>query len=269
MLKKFQQRLNLVLGSIPVLATLTVTSSPSIAATFASSSANAFLHSFSHAPLSIETLTDTETFTFASSGSVDANADSDAFFYNQIPLTFAVNSSLAKAEGYGQKYVGIAESEAAVIGRQFYIEAGSTFSFDFLSSLELETSIEKPPGEAAIAQGNISFFLFDDSTQKPIDFLTISGRLETAGNDDFFEVKASDGFNFLLDYSEQEFGGNQEFITAEYLGEFSRYFSEDTSLTLVEVKTNAVLVKAPEPSSFVAFFIFGVTGVALRKRKQF
>ncbi|KKD34601.1 MAG: hypothetical protein WAN66_14015 [Limnoraphis robusta] len=267
MLKKFQQRLNLVLGSIPVLATLTVTSSPSIAATFASSSANAFLHSFSHAPSSVGTLTDGEVFTLSTDGSVYASADSNAFFAQIHP--FAFNSSFALAEGDGQKYVGIAESEAAVIGRQFYIEAGSTFSFDFLSSLELETSIEKPPGEAAIAQGNISFFLFDDSTQKPIDFLTISGRLETAGNDDFFEVQASDGFNFLLDYSEQEFGGNQEFITAEYLGEFSRYFSEDTSLTLVEVKTNAVLVKAPEPSSFVAFFIFGVTGVALRKRKQF
>jgi hypothetical protein len=269
MLKTYQQRLNLVLGSIPVFATLTLSSSPSLAATFASSSANAFLHSFSHAPLSIETLTDTETFTFASSGSVDANADSDAFFNNQIPFTFAVNETLAKAKGYGQEYVGIANSEAAVIGRHFLIPAGSTFSFDFLSLLQLNTSIDNPPGEAAIAEGNISFFLFDDSTQKPIDFFILSGLLETAGNDDFFEVKASDGFNFLLDYSEQEFGGNQEFITAEYLGEFSRYFSEDTSLTLVEVKTNAVLVKAPEPSSFVAFFIFGVTGVALKKRKQF
>jgi hypothetical protein len=269
MLKQFQQRLNLVLGSISVFATLTVTSSPSIAATFASSSANAFLHSFSHAPLSIETLTDTETFTFASSGSVNADANSDALFINQIPFTFARNDSLAKASGYGQKYLGIADSEAAVIGRHFLIPAGSTFSFDFLSLLQLNTSIDNPPGEAAIAEGNISFFLFDDSTQKPIDFFILSGLLETAGNDDFFEVKASDGFNFLLDYSEQEFGGNQEFITAEYLGEFSRYFSEDTSLTLVEVKTNAVLVKAPEPSSFVAFFIFGVTGVALKKRKQF
>jgi hypothetical protein len=268
MFKQFQQRLNLVFGSIPVFATLTLSSSPCFAATFASSSANAFLHNFSHNPLKIETITDTNTLTFVSSGSVNADANSDALFINQIPFTFARNDSLAKASGYGQKYLGIADSEAAVIGRHFLISAGSTFSFDFLSFLQLNTSIDNPPGESAIAKGNISFFLFDDATQLPIDSFLLSGQLTSLDTQDFFAVEATDGFTFSTDLSIQNTGGNQELITAFYAGTFSRYFSENTTLTLVEVKTNAVIVKAPEPSSFVAFFIFGVAGVALKKRKQ-
>ncbi|ERT08428.1 PEP-CTERM -sorting domain protein [Lyngbya aestuarii BL J] len=267
MLKQLQQRFNLVLTSIPVLTTLTVTASPSIAATFASSDSIAFLYEFSQTPLSVETLADTETFAFASQGSVDANADADAIF-QQTLIPYAENYSSAIASGEGKEYLGIANSEAAVIGRNFFIEAGSTFSFDFVSVFDLETSIDNPLGEAAIAEGNISFFLFDDSTENIIDYFTISGKLKTAGDGDFLEVQQSSNF-LIQDFEFQDFEGNQEFIYAVYLGQyFSQEFSEDTSLTLVEVKTNSVIVKAPEPSSFVAFFIFGVTGMALRKRKQ-
>jgi hypothetical protein len=267
MFQKLPNPLNLILGSIPILATLTVTSSPSVAATFASSSADVFINNFSHAPGSVGTLTDGDVFTVSTeNGSVNAIADFDAFFSQNNP--FAFNSSFAQAEGNGIEYLGTAYSEATVIGRNFFVEAGSSFSFDFLSSLELETSIERPPGENAIAEGNISFFIFDQSTDSLLDSFILSGRLEAVDSDDFLIAQASDNFHFLLDYSEQEFGGNQEFITANYLGEFSRDFDEDTYLTLVEVKTNYAMVKAPEPSSFVAFFIFGLTGVALRKRKQ-
>ncbi|MEB3282020.1 MAG: hypothetical protein VKK42_24180, partial [Lyngbya sp.] len=184
MFKKFQQPLNLVLGSIPVLATLTVTSSASVAATFASSSANAFINNFSHAPGSVTTLTDGDVFAFSTeNGSVIANADFDAFFAKIAP--FAFNSSFAQAEGSGIEYVGKAYSEAAVIGYDFFVPAGSKFTFDFVSSLELETSIEKPPGEYAIAEGNISFFLFDEVTDRLVDSFIVSGGLETAGTDDF------------------------------------------------------------------------------------
>lgn len=100
MLKQLQQRFNLVLTSIPVLTTLTVTASPSIAATFASSDSIAFLYGFSQTPLSIETLTDAETFVFASQGSVHANADANAIFEQNIPLAF--NSSSATASGEGK-----------------------------------------------------------------------------------------------------------------------------------------------------------------------
>ncbi|WP_413165421.1 hypothetical protein ACL6C3_03610 [Capilliphycus salinus ALCB114379] len=268
MLKQFQQRFNLLLGSIPVLTTLTFTASPSIAATFASSSADAFINNFSHAPGSVGTLTDGDVFTVSTeNGSVVANADFDAFFAQIEP--FAFNSSFAQVEGSGIEYVGKAYSEATVIGYNFFIPAGQTFSFDFLSSLDLETSIERPPGEVAIAEANISFLLFDEATDSLLDYFIVSGQLETAETNDFFFAKASDNFHFLLDDSLQHFGGNQEFIIAEYLGEFSRPFSEDTYLTLVEVKNTYAMVKAPEPSSFIALFVFGgVTGVALKKRKQ-
>ncbi|MEB3282066.1 MAG: hypothetical protein VKK42_24415 [Lyngbya sp.] len=268
MLKKLQHRLNLVLGSIPFLAaTLTVTSSPSEAATFASSSAQVSINNFSQAPARVATLTDGKISIFSTDGSANAIAEFDAFFSLTNP--FAFNSSFAEAEGDGIEYRAKAYSEAAVIGYDFFIPAGSTFSFDFVSSLELETSIERPPGENAIAEVDISFWVYEEATDNLLDSFIVSGRLEAVDSDDFLVVDASHNFNFSLDDSEQKFGGNQEFITGEYVGNFSRYFSEDTSLRLMEVKTNYVLVKAPEPSSFVALFVFGgVMGVALRKRKQ-
>ncbi|KKD34803.1 MAG: hypothetical protein WAN66_19940 [Limnoraphis robusta] len=269
MLKKFQQRLNLVLGSISVFATLTLTASPSLAYTFARSAIQGYLDWFSHDPLSTETLTDAEIFTFATNGSVDASAATNAIFNIEIPPTSARNFSVAEASGFGQEYIGIANSQAAVIGLNFFIEAGSTFSFDFGSRFQLETASDSPVGKTAIAEGNMFVFLFEDSTEQMIDFFTISGRIETAGNDDFFEINSSDNFTSSTAFtSDADYGHNLKLMGGLYFGEFSRYFSEDTSLTLVEIQTNYAMVKAPEPSSFVAFFIFGVTGVALKKRKQ-
>ena len=267
MLKQLQHPVNLVLGSVPVLVALTATPSPSIAATFASSSGTAFLYEFSHAPSNVETFADAETFTFANGGSVDAFAESDASFDTEF-FPLAYNSSVAEAKGNGKQYFGRAYSEAEVIGYEFLIEAGSTFSFDFLSFLDLETSADDPSIEMATAGGNISFFLFDDSAENIIDYFAVTGSLETAGNGDFLEVEKSSNFTVADPTEFQYFGGNQEFLLALYEGQFSREFEEDTSLTLVEVKTNYAMVKVPEPSSFVAFFIFGVTGVALKKRKQ-
>ena len=274
MQNKLQQGFRVVLGSIPVLTGLTFAATPSIAATFSRASGDAFLYGFSHDPLSVATLTDTDTFTLATGGFVEAEATADAFFETenplfdeQIPLPFAGNSSLAEAFGVGQEYVGIAKSEAAVIGWNFFVGKGETFSFDFLSAMELETYVDNPRGETAIAEGNISFFLFDESTQSVIDFFSVYGLLKTARNDDIFAMDSGDGFTVLEESYGDSLGGNQEFINAAYLGEFSRYFDEDTYLTLVEVKTSYAMVKAPEPSSFVALFVFGATVGALKKRK--
>ncbi|WP_413165423.1 hypothetical protein ACL6C3_03615 [Capilliphycus salinus ALCB114379] len=269
MLKKLQHPLNLVLGSISVFATLTLTASPSLAYTFARSAIQGYLDWFSHDPLSVETFTDEDTFTFATNGSVDASAATIANFNIEIPPTSARNFSEAETSGFGQEYIGIAKTEAAVIGHDFFIEAGETFSFSFASRFQLEVASNSPVGKNAIGEGDISVFLFENSTEEMIDFFSISGRIETAGNNDFFEINGSDNFIPSTAFTtDRDYGHNLKLMGGLYFGDFSRYFDEDTYLTLVEVKNTYAMVKAPEPSSFIALFVFGgVTGVALKKRK--
>ncbi|MEL7034763.1 MAG: hypothetical protein AAFO04_03975 [Cyanobacteria bacterium J06592_8] len=267
MLKQLQHRLNLLLGSIPVLATLTVTASPSIAATFASSSTNLSLNNFSDVPANVGTVTDEDLSVSGNSGSITGDAEINAVFFESEPL--GSDSSSAEVEGEGQEYQGTAKTEVELIGNNFLVEAGSTFSFDFVVELVLETAIDNPPGENAIAESNVSFSIFDNETNALLDSFSISAGLETDEPDDILSVQSSSSnFDLMLDVADTEFGGNEEFIEAFYIGEFSREFSEDTILRLVAVTTNHASVKAPEPSGVVAVLIFGAAGVALRKRKS-
>ncbi|MDY7020338.1 MAG: hypothetical protein SWJ54_03120 [Cyanobacteriota bacterium] len=266
MLQKLRHRLDLILGSVPILATLTVTASSSIAATFSSSSTNIFLSEFSSVPANVGIIATPDLFLSSNGGSVDGSADFNPIFIENNPV--ASDSSFAFVEGEGQGYTGTAKTDVSLIGNNFFVEAGSTFSFDFLAELELETFIDNPGGENAIAQSNISFFLFSSENDTLLDFFSISAQIETDEPGDFLSVQSSSNFTLLLDDSDGEFGENEEFIEAVYIGGFSREFSEDTTLRLVAATTNHASVKAPEPNSVVAVLVFGVVGGVLRKRKS-
>lgn len=247
---------------------------PAGAATFANSTGVVEIDNFSHRPESVSTLAETDTFTFSSGGSVTAIADADAVITNPPCLpeicfpTVAGNYSSSSAFGEGSEYLGVAQSTAAVIARNFYLGAGETFSFDFRSFLGLGTSIDTSPKEAANALGNIAFYLFDSSRPEThFGFLNISGGLNTAGDGDFLTVDASDSFN-LAQTLNTSFGGFEEYALAEVAGNFSYTFEDATYLTLVEVKTNQVMVKAPEPSGTIALLLLSGFGSAIALKKK-
>jgi len=247
---------------------------PASAATFAGSTGVVEIDNFSHRPESVSTLAETDTFTFSSGGSVTAIADADAAIINPPCLpgicfpTVAGNYSSSLAFGEGSEYLGVARSRAEVIARNFSVGAGEIFSFDFYSFLELATSIDTAPKEAANAWGNIAFFLFDSSRPEThFGFLNISGGLNTAGDGDFLTVDASDSFN-LAQTLNTSFGGFEEYAVAEVSGNFAYTFEDAAHLTLVEVKTNQVMVKAPEPSSTVALLLLSGFGSAIALKKK-
>jgi hypothetical protein len=249
----------------PLVTGLALTTSPAIAATFASSEAKVNLDNFSHAPTDISTLTDTQVIAIATNGNVTADAEAEAnFTANPFGTTEANNYSWSQTEGDGRRYVGLAESFAAIIGYDFIIEAGDTFDFDFMGFLDLETSMDNLPGEYATAEGMISLDLYD--TTNPgnwllLDSFELSGILDTLGESDDLDYQFSD--NFTLNPSNTalntDFGGQEELAEAVIDGSYSKTFNSLTKLMLVEAKINQAQVQAvPESSSLLGLLVLAL-----------
>ena len=242
-----------------------VVSTPSLAATLGISEATVNLNNFSHNPLDVLTLTDTFTDTFATDGQVNADANAVAHFITNPPI--ANNSSLSTVNGNGSAYSGSAESIAAVIGYDFSVNQGETFSFNFDADLDLRTSIDNPQFETANATGKITLELYDTTNQNNwlhLDSFTLSGNLTSLGDNDYLNHHTSNSIKLnpsgMMDTS---FGSKQESANASVQGNFSRTFDSLTTLTLVEVKNNQASVSVPEPSSFLGLLL-GVIGVGYR-----
>lgn len=251
---------------------LNIAALPGMAATLSFSGANVNIDNFSQKPLSIETFTDTNTVAIATNGQVTAEADAFADF-NQSP-PFASNLSFSEVNGDGSDYFGFAKSEAAVIGYNFLVEGGKTFSFDFEAVLGLETSIDAPQSEVASAAGELSLELYDSTNPDNLillDSFTLSGALTTPGSDDFLTLNYDNSDYISLNRSgssfDTSFGGTEEFANAEVQGSFSRTFDSFTSLTLVEAKSNQASAAVPEPASTVAL-LFCLTGLGYKIRNK-
>lgn len=257
----FTKRLLLVITG--AIASCVLASSPSQAATFALSKGEVNFTNFSQSPSNVGTDTDTNTLTIAKDGIVRAFADANATF---VAAPSASNSSLSLAFGEGRDYLGLAESEARVLGN-FVVDAGKSFSFDFNANLNLQTKIDNPPAENARATGDISWALIANNSI--IDFFSLMGNLTTLGDSDFIVAEESDNVTLSNSLPNFNFGGNKEFATASVQGSLQRFFADKTTLTLVEVKKNRTTVKVPEPSTSLALiFSCGVIGVALKGRRK-
>ncbi|MBD2605817.1 hypothetical protein H6G81_15150 [Scytonema hofmannii FACHB-248] len=261
---KFCKRVLLL--ATPAIASSMLAISPSKAATFASSQGQFIFTQFSQSPTATSTNTDTETLVIGiGNGMATAFAEAEAAFIVSPPI--ALNSSLSIALGEGRDYLGLANSQATVIGN-FDVDANTNFSFDFLGNLTLLTSIDNPPAENARAFGDISFALFDTNNNSLLDIFSVAGNLTTEGDEDFIGVQKSDNVIFINRGSNFNFGGQEEFITASFAGSLQRYFPNQTNLTLIEVKRNQARVSVPEPSTNVAaILVAGVIGVALKRKK--
>jgi hypothetical protein len=251
---------------------------PTFAATLATSESQVNLDNFSHTPLQIETLTDTETVAVASDGQVAVDAIADATFLPNPSdqMTQAHNISLSTARGEGDRYLGVAESLAAVIGYNFKVEAGETFSFDFNAVLGLETSIDHSQFEQANAEADILLTLyeskssFDLADMQVLDFLSLSGELTTSKGKDFLNHNHSSSITYAPGtFVDTSFTDNQDVAIASVQGNFSRTFDSLTYLTLVEIKTNQANVKTtPEYSSLFALLVFCLISVRCKLKRQ-
>jgi hypothetical protein len=273
-MKRYPQYLKRILLLVtPAIATSMLAASPSQAATFGSSEATFNIENFNRNPLDIRTITDTLTNTISTGSPVNANANANANFKvdPNYALTFASNSSISKAQGQGSSYLGEGQSFAAVLGYDFLVQPGETFSFDFNGLLNLKTSIDNPKAENATANGLLKFELFDSTTNTVLDSFSIVGNLATPGNGDALEFKQSG--SITLDPNQtsfnKSFGGTQEFAQVAVKGKYSRTFDKLTYFTLVETKTNQVRVQAPEPSAILGLlFSCGMLGMSWKRKRK-
>ena len=262
----------LVAGSILAQLAVGIAASPSLATTLAFSEARFEIDNFSHNPLDVLTFTDTDTVTIATSGQVTADANAFATFINNpFESPFANNSSFSTTNGEGSNYSGLARSFAAVIGYNFFVEEGETFSFDFNSSLDLEASIDNPEIESAIANGTLSFNLYnsnDSNNMMLLDSFTISSNLNSV-NGYSQDSQASTNITLNSDLELTSAGDTPQSASNLIDGQFSRYFDSSTDLTLIETKENEASVFAvPEPRNALGFILFGLISVGYKVRKK-
>lgn len=251
----------------PLLASSVFATSPSLAATFASSQGEFEFTGFSQSPSRVSTSTNSNTLPIEPSDSVIALAQVQAFFVQKFPAQ-AFNTSLSLAIGGNVPSEGQAESKASLLG-VFNVKANTAFSFNFAGSLNLLTSIDNPPVENARASGDIYFALFDTANNDILEFLNLSGNLITKGNDDFITYEKSD--NVTLNNLDRvtNFGGTQESAAVSVDGFVKRTFASPTNLALIQVKSNKVTVKTPEPSTSLAFLLScGAVGLVLKRKRQ-
>lgn len=265
---------NVFLLFTPLVAGSTLVAAPSLAASFASSSATANIFNFSHSAESFSVSSDFNVLaatpdesnsgnesasSSSQAGSVVAEADSNsfAFFPPSSGSGFISSDAENEAFGKGSNYFGKSEVESKVIAN-FLIAPTETFSFDFNTFFDLETSTSKVSTTAA---ADISFVLFGKNTLngEPVvfDFFSASGKLENIEENDSLSVDSSKGFNLDIiesfDSIDLASGLKQADLFTQ--GSYRRDFDFLTHLTLLEVSKTKATVKAPEPSSTLALVL--------------
>mgnify|MGYP006269522199 CR=1 FL=1 len=243
----------------PLVTSWNLATLPSHAATLSYAEAAVTVDNFSHTPVNTTTLTVTNTYAIARSGAVISESLASAYFNNLLP--FAENLSVS--QGAGNIYWGMGQSVAAIVGHNFSIGKGETFSFDFYAALGLLTAVDYP-NEYASATGNIIFQLYNSTNPnhwKLLDSFQLSGNLTASGTNRYLSYGNSYSirFNPNQTYFNTDFSGNQESVFADISGYYSRTFHKSTQLTLVEFQENQTEVEAvPEPLNILGSLGFGL-----------
>ncbi|CEJ47857.1 PEP-CTERM sorting domain-containing protein [Umezakia ovalisporum] len=255
----------LLLLVTPVLASSVLVTSPSQAATFALSQGELVFTEFSQSPTNTFTDTNSNAIVVSDNGNVFTEADAIASF-GGTP-TEALNFSSSIAEGENTGYLGLAESETTIRGI-FDIETDTLFSFDFTSDLSLATSVDNPGLESSTASGELLFALFDVNENTVLDSFKLAGDLTTNGQKNFIGYEQEGNVTLTNADTDYDFVGNQKFATGYADGYVQRYFSQPTTLALIQMKSNQVMVSTPEPTTIVSLLIStGLIGVAFRRKK--
>jgi hypothetical protein len=277
----FTQRFFLLVT--PLIATSSLVTSPTQAATLASSQGEFSLKNFSLEPEVTATVNNAN---ISLNGEVSATNNANIDFLLEPPEV--INTSLSQAFGENKNYLGLANAEGKVLGN-FFVNAGDSFSVDFTAFLDLETSIDEPR-ENARANADISFLLFDTTDitdpnllddffdqilsngtsnikKTPLDFFYLNGNLNSFNDNDFIRSQRSQNITLSNQDTQFNFGGNAEFATASFTGSLKRSFANPTNLTFIQVRRTQVKVSVPEPSTSAALlFLCALIAVATKAK---
>mgnify|MGYP001803645577 CR=1 FL=1 len=259
------------------LCSLLVVALPGEAITFARSTSSFSFNNFSQPPSSVSTSADTDTLTLSSGdGTAIAEADAAALF-SQDPA-FSLNRVVSEALGTGSNYLGIAESQASVLG-QFEVLANTSFDFSFIGLLDLFSEVDDPVSEQAQATAGITFALLNEAATVLSSF-ELFGNLNTPGDGDVLSVDSTPNVNRTIDSSVFSSGPDNLAETASIVvsGNYSQSFVQAQRLTLGEVKASDALVaqtpsvqppvQTPEPGILLALVSLGGGILGLRQTKN-
>jgi serralysin len=154
-----------------------------------------------------------------------------------------LSETIIKLEGGASE--GTSQIKSKVVG-VFDIEAATTFSFGFSSSLELTAKeIENSKIEYSQAKSEGAFLILDISNldnPKVIDFFVFDGQL--ISSDKIGQVRDSSSSNFtFIDHSENtDIDGNNgiDFVTGTALGTYENQFTNSTKIAVVEINTTSI-----------------------------
>lgn len=267
----------------PLIATSSLVTSPTQAATLASSQGEFYLKNFSLDP---EVTATKNNANISLNGEVSATNNAKIDFLLEPPEV--INKSFSQAFGENKNYLGLANAEGKVLGN-FFVDAGQSFSVDFTAFLDLETSIDEP-AENAKASADISFLLYDttditdpnllddfftqllsDTTpnikKTPLDFFDLSANLNSLNGSDFINSQKSQNFTLSNQDTQFNFGGKTEFVNALFTGSLKRSFATPTNLTFIQVRRSQVKVSVPEPATNPALlFLCALVAVATKAK---
>jgi hypothetical protein len=268
------------IGTLPLMVGFTVSVAPAQAATMTLSRSTAYFTNFSHNPVFGRVEPFAEQDSVATDGEAGITGTAFGVFDNRRTSnqkTYAESTSEVKGGGNGRVYRAEANSTARITGFGFDVGAGETFSFSLRGLLELVGEISNFQYETAIAEGSIAFAVIDADTNETLDAFGVEGTLnvDKETDSDIYNI-GKIGTNFFLEQSTAGLISSPgmprpvEFITSGFWGGYSRRFDQDTRLTLIEIKQNYGLVKAPEASTIAGLAIVGASVIGssvLRKRK--
>jgi len=248
----------------PLVTGLTVGIAPSSAAIIAGSTALVRIDNFSHIPKGNGTVTNTYTETTANNGLVISEAMAEAVFISSGAGLLTANYSESIVEGDGNNYSGLAKTQGIVLG-DFDINAAETFSFNFLTVLDLLTSVDNPESERARARGSISFSLINTVTNILFDSFEIASGLSSSSGH-YFNFSPSSSFNATAINFDLIAEGSEVESFLYTSGTYSRRFDSATSLRLIQVNHNIAEAEAvPEPTTLLGTAIF--LGLVVKRRK--
>lgn len=262
---------------IATLATSTLFISSSQAATRAFSLGNLEFTNFSEELVIFDGVNEGNTFVFTNGGRVEVENNSlNTFISSPVELSNNASSLLL---GQAQDYIGMAQTTPRFFAN-FDVDKSKPFSFDFTASLDLETAVDNPDRESAIASGDISFYLLDTtgfSQESIFDLITpqkfdlkkiapsnilalfsLTGDTNAVGDNNTFSILSSGNIKFNPTADEFLFQGS-----------LLKTFDSNRNLTLLAFKSTKTRVTAPEPSSIIALLVFCIIiKLVIRKNLQ-
>lgn len=249
----------------PSTATSAPSTSPTQVGAFALSYGDLFLTKLSESFSSVESDNQADTSASGDGGTATVHNDAVVETQDKEALTFATSSAFGEKKNYS----GFAETHATIVGN-FSISAGKTFSFNFTSALDLETSLEVQQGENASAIRDISFSLYDTSDikkealkefltnllsnpdtiqKKPLAFFSLSGNLNTSSKNNFLTSEKSNNVTISTQFKNSNFEGDQKFASTFINGSLKQSFNRPINVTLVVLRKGEARVTASEPSA--------------------